>query len=185
MLCVPDAEISAAAAAVAGAAPLIGHTSGATPLSALEPAAAEHFGLHPLQTFSGRRRTPAASPAALCRGGLDAPPPWTPPASWRAALGMVPFELADDQRAAYHAAASIASNFLVTLEAAAEELAAAAGLAPDEARAAARPARAHHRRELGRARPSSARSPGPSRAGDEPTVARQRAAVRRSRTPSC
>src|SRR5437870_1479840 len=54
VLCVPDAEIAAAAAAMAGAAPLIGHTSGATPLSALEPAGdSERFGLHPLQTFSG------------------------------------------------------------------------------------------------------------------------------------
>src|SRR5206468_5358986 len=31
LLCVPDAEIPAAAAAVAGAAPFVGHTSGATP----------------------------------------------------------------------------------------------------------------------------------------------------------
>src|SRR3954468_22607943 len=54
VLCVPDAEIPAAAAAVAGTARLIGHTSGATPLTALEPAGqVERFGLHPLQTFSG------------------------------------------------------------------------------------------------------------------------------------
>ena len=37
-------------------------------------------------------------------------------------LGMTPFEVADEDRAAYHAAASIASNFLVTLQAAAEQL---------------------------------------------------------------
>src|SRR4051812_12438317 len=52
LLCVPDAEIPAAAAAVAGAAPLMGHTSGATPLAALEPAGGAAFGLHPLQTFA-------------------------------------------------------------------------------------------------------------------------------------
>ena len=43
-------------------------------------------------------------------------------------LGMEPFEVADEDRAAYHAAASIASNFLVTLEGAAEQLAASAGV---------------------------------------------------------
>ena len=37
LLCVPDAEIEAAAATVAGAAPFVGHVSGATPLAALEP----------------------------------------------------------------------------------------------------------------------------------------------------
>ena len=36
--------------------------------------------------------------------------------------------VADEDRAAYHAAASIASNFLVTLEGAAERLAATAGV---------------------------------------------------------
>jgi predicted short-subunit dehydrogenase-like oxidoreductase (DUF2520 family) len=35
---------------------------------------------------------------------------------------MRPFELRDDQRAAYHAAAAIASNFLVALEESAVEL---------------------------------------------------------------
>src|SRR3954454_13870255 len=54
LLCVPDQEIAPSAAAVAGAAPFVGHTSGATPLTALEPAQAEHaFGLHPLQTITG------------------------------------------------------------------------------------------------------------------------------------
>src|SRR5688572_25781746 len=52
VLCVPDAEIAAAAATVAGAAPLVGHTSGATPLGTLEVAQAAAFGLHPLQTFA-------------------------------------------------------------------------------------------------------------------------------------
>ena len=41
---------------------------------------------------------------------------------------MRPMRVAPEDRAAYHAAASIASNFLVTLEAAAERLAATAGV---------------------------------------------------------
>src|SRR3712207_1628542 len=50
VLCVPDAEIADAAATLAGAARFVGPTSGATPLSALEAAGAQAFGLHPLQT---------------------------------------------------------------------------------------------------------------------------------------
>ena len=50
-------------------------------------------------------------------------------------LGMRPLAIDDSQRAAYHASASIASNFLLTLEAAAEAVAAGAGIAPDDARA--------------------------------------------------
>ena len=52
VLCVPDQEIPVAAAAATGAAPLVGHTSGATPLSALAAAEAAAFGVHPLQTFA-------------------------------------------------------------------------------------------------------------------------------------
>src|SRR5690242_21914843 len=67
VLCVPDSEISAAAAAVAGAAPLIGHTSGATPLAALEPSgAAGRFGIHPLQTFSGSEHDAARFRGCRC-----------------------------------------------------------------------------------------------------------------------
>ena len=43
-------------------------------------------------------------------------------------LGMRPINIADEDRAAYHCAAAMASNFLVTLENAAEQLGATAGL---------------------------------------------------------
>src|SRR5205814_6931990 len=46
-------------------------------------------------------------------------------------LGLRPFELADDRRAAYHAGASIASNFLVTLYRAASALFEEAGTPPE------------------------------------------------------
>ena len=94
-----------------------------------------------------------------------------------AALGMRAMRVEDDDRAAYHAAASIASNFLVTLEGAAERLAATAGvdralLAP-LVRAAVEDWAA-----LGAERALT----GPIARGDEETVARQRAAVA-ERTP--
>ena len=46
-------------------------------------------------------------------------------------LGLVPFELADDKRATYHAGAAIASNYLVTLRRAAGALLEAAGAPPE------------------------------------------------------
>ena len=85
------------------------------------------------------------------------------------ALAMTPFTVADDDRAAYHAAASIASNFLITLEWAAERIGGVdrAALAP-LVRATV---------ENWVAEGPRAALTGPIARGDEATVARQRAAV--------
>jgi predicted short-subunit dehydrogenase-like oxidoreductase (DUF2520 family) len=91
-------------------------------------------------------------------------------------LGMEPFEIPEHGRAAYHAAASIASNFLVTLEAAAERVAAGADLDPDEARALLAPlvrSTVENWVALGPGRALT----GPVARGDEATVEAQRAAV--------
>jgi predicted short-subunit dehydrogenase-like oxidoreductase (DUF2520 family) len=175
ILCVPDAEIAAAAEAVAGAAPLVGHTSGATPLAALAPANAERFGLHPLQTF-----TPGSGPETF-EGAGAAVAGSTPRAldyavSLARRLGMAPFEIDDEGRAAYHAAASLASNFLVTLLAAAESIAAGAGLEPSEARALLVPLLRRTVENLAELGPEAALT-GPIARGDHATVAAQRAAV--------
>ncbi len=175
VLCVPDSEIPAAAAAVAGAAPLVGHTSGATPLSALEPAQADGFGLHPLQTFA-----PGDGPEAFAGAGC-AVAGCTPAALAFAAdlartLGMTPFEIDEEGRAAYHAAASVASNFLVTLLAAAERIAAGAGLEPGEARELLLPLVRRTLDNVAALGPERALT-GPVARGDEATVAAQRQAV--------
>jgi predicted short-subunit dehydrogenase-like oxidoreductase (DUF2520 family) len=175
VVCVPDAEIPAAAAAVAGAAPLVGHTSGATPLSALEPPRAERFGLHPLQTFP-----PESGPEAF-RGAGCAVAGSTPGALAFAAdlarlLGMTPFEIDDEGRAAYHAAGSVASNFVVTLLAAAERVADGAGLSPGEARALLAPLVLRTVESVVELGPERALT-GPISRGDEETVAAQRRAV--------
>ena len=99
-------------------------------------------------------------------------------------LGMDPFEVADADRAAYHAAASIASNFLVTIEAAAERVAAGAGLEPERRPRAARAARARDRRELGGEPDPERALTGPVARGDDLTVAHQRAAVAELSRPS-
>jgi predicted short-subunit dehydrogenase-like oxidoreductase (DUF2520 family) len=197
LLCVPDSEIESAAEVVAGHAGLVGHTSGASPLSGLAPAeqaGSALFGLHPLQTFAGgevdrsaRAATVATAdgtrPAALARfaGAGCAIAGSTPEAlnvaeSLARRLGMTPFEIRDEQRAAYHAAASVASNFLVTLEAAAERVAAGAGLEPAEARALLAPLVLRTARNWAELGPERALT-GPVARGDEATVAAQRGAV--------
>jgi predicted short-subunit dehydrogenase-like oxidoreductase (DUF2520 family) len=171
LLCVPDGEIATAAARVAGGRDgvLVGHCSGATGLDVLAPH--EAFSLHPLMTV------PAGAGADVLRGAGCAVDGSSPRAlavaeALAAALGMRATRVADEDRAAYHAAASIASNFLVTLEGAAERLAATAGvdralLAP-LVRAAV---------DNWAARGAEGALTGPIARGDEETVARQRAAV--------
>jgi predicted short-subunit dehydrogenase-like oxidoreductase (DUF2520 family) len=172
LLCVPDSEIEAAATTVAGSAAFVGHTSGATPLAALGTAG-EAFGLHPLQTIAG--------PDAVLRGCGCAVAGTTLAAldlarRLAADLGMHAVEIGDEDRAAYHAAASIASNFLLTLESAAEAVAAGAGIEPAGARRLLGP--------LVRTTVENWLALGPERAltgpvarGDERTVAAQRTAV--------
>lgn len=162
LLCVPDGEIAAAAALVAPGA-VVGHCSGATTLGPLAPHRA--FSLHPFMTV------PAGAPATIfadtpCAIAGD------PVARELAdALGMRPVEIADADRAAYHAAASIASNFLVTLEAAAERVAGTAG-APRDLLVPLVRATVESWAERG-----AGALTGPIARGDEVTVARQRAAV--------
>jgi predicted short-subunit dehydrogenase-like oxidoreductase (DUF2520 family) len=177
LLCVPDAEIAAAAKAVAGSAHFVGHTSGATPLSALEPAGAEAFALHPLQTVTSTgvdfHRCGCAVAGSTQRALELAETIATN-------LGMIPFRVEDSQRAAYHAAASIASNFLVTLEAEAEALADAAGIEGFDARRMLGQlvrTTVENWIELG---PAGALT-GPVARGDHATVAAQRAAIARER----
>ena len=175
VLCVPDSEIADAAAAVAGAAPLVGHTSGATGLGVLEAAPGAAFGIHPLQTFAGgepaeRFRGVGCAVAGSTPGALDVA------AGLAARLGVRPFPIADVDRPAYHAAASMASNFLVTLQAAAEQAAAAAGIEPEDARALLAPlvrATVENWVALGPRRALT----GPVARGDEATVEAQRTAL--------
>jgi predicted short-subunit dehydrogenase-like oxidoreductase (DUF2520 family) len=175
VLCVPDSEIASAAEVVTAAAPLVGHTSGATPLSALAHAGVPGFGLHPLQSF--------AHPGVRFEGAGAAVAGTTPEALAFATelaerLGMSPFEIDDEGRAAYHAAASVASNFLVTLEAAAEAIAAGAGLDREAARRLMLPLVRQTVENVAELGPEAALT-GPVARGDDATVEAQRAAVER------
>jgi predicted short-subunit dehydrogenase-like oxidoreductase (DUF2520 family) len=178
VLCVPDGEIPAAAAAVSGRARFVGHTSGATPLAALERAGAEAFGLHPLQTFAGDDDRPALDrfAGAGCAVAGATPAALALAEGLARRLGMAPFVIEDERRAAYHAAASMASNFLVTLQAAAEEVAGGAGLEPAEARALLLPLVRRTLENHAALGPERALT-GPVARGDEATLQAQRAAV--------
>lgn len=166
LLAVPDGEIGMAAAAIV-AGPAVGHCSGASTLAPLGDR--ESFSIHPLMTvtahgapFAGASAAVAGSTARaleIARGLANE-------------LGLRPVQIADDDRAAYHAAASIAANFLITLEDAAESLILSAGgdremLLPLVQAAIDNWAR------LG----GPAALTGPIARGDEATVRRQRAAV--------
>jgi predicted short-subunit dehydrogenase-like oxidoreductase (DUF2520 family) len=127
LLCVPDRAIADVAASIAPG-PWLAHVSGATPLAALDPHV-RRFSVHPLQTLTkdgGAGQLDGAWGGVTAESG-DA----EARALWLAeTLGLRPFPLADDRRAVYHAGASIASNFLVTLYRVAADLVAQAGAPP-------------------------------------------------------
>ncbi len=173
LLCVPDAQIAAAATALSPGAP-VGHCSGATSLSVLSPH--EAFSIHPLMTVTaGDDPVRLQGAGAAIAGGTARA---LALAEWLArTLGMSPVQVTDGDRVAYHAAASMAANFLTTLEAGAERLAGTAGVD----RALLVPlvrAAVENWAVLGPERALT----GPVARGDEQTVARQRAAVH-GRTP--
>jgi predicted short-subunit dehydrogenase-like oxidoreductase (DUF2520 family) len=130
LLCVPDEELADASARIAAVTPrprFVGHTSGATPLSVLAPAgAAAAFSVHPLQTIPAPGTDLTGAPAAIAGSDPEAEELARAIAE---RCGMVPFAVPEESRAVYHAAAVIASNFLVALEASAEELLDAGGIA--------------------------------------------------------
>ena len=169
LLCVPDSAIPEAAARARSAATRVAHVSGATSLDDAD------FSFHPLQTFTGTE-----SPAVF-RGIGAAIAGRTPHDKDLAAqlahtLGARPFEVDDTHRAGYHAAASFASNFVLTVLDAAERLAASAGIDGDDARDLLAPL---IRRTVDnwQRNGSTASLTGPIARGDEATVARQRGAV--------
>jgi len=167
LLCVPDSAIGDVARAVEPG-PWIAHTSGATPLAALDPHE-RRFGLHPLQTFT-RARGPEQLDGA--HAAVVAESPEARHVGWWLAqlLGLEPFDLADEARPLYHAGAAVASNYLVTLHRVAAELFRAAD-APPEGLAPLMRRTIDNGFEL----------TGPIERGDWETVERHRRAIRAAR----
>ncbi|MGZ4242754.1 MAG: DUF2520 domain-containing protein [Solirubrobacteraceae bacterium] len=168
LLCVPDGESAAAAALVAPGVAL-GHCSGATGLEVL--AGHDAFSLHPLMTVTTESTGAIFAGAGAAVAGTS-PDMLALARTLAARLGMRPIDIASADRIAYHAAASIASNFLVTLEAAAERLAETVGMERSDLVPLVR-ATVENWAALGPERALT----GPVARGDEATVARQRQAI--------
>jgi predicted short-subunit dehydrogenase-like oxidoreductase (DUF2520 family) len=119
LLAVPDAAIADVAQRIS-IGPWLAHVSGATSLSALDPHV-RRFSVHPLQTLS-RERGPEQLDGAWAAVTAETDEA-REAARWLAGqLGLRAFDLADADKPLYHAGAAMASNFLVTLHAAAARL---------------------------------------------------------------
>jgi predicted short-subunit dehydrogenase-like oxidoreductase (DUF2520 family) len=179
-IAVPDGSIGALAAEVAptlrpGAAVL--HLSGALGLDVLETIA--HAGgviltIHPLQTFAdveGAVDQLEGSAVAVTARDDEG---WRLGDALAFDLGGAPFHLAEDDRAAYHAAAVFASNYLVVVAGAAEALFEAAGV--PSPLSAMRPLQEGTLNNIRRLGPRDALT-GPAVRGDAGTIARNLDAV--------
>lgn len=166
LLCVPDAAVSGVAQRLPTDA-IVGHCSGALTLDALAPH--EALSIHPLMTVTARGADFRGAACAIAASSERAQGIATTLAG---ALGMHPIAVPEANRALYHAAASLASNYLVALEGAAERLASRVGV---ERAHLAPLVRASLENWL--AQGAEAALTGPIARGDVETVARQRAAV--------
>lgn len=164
LLCVPDSAIAAVAFAARPHARLVAHVSGATPLADVD------FSIHPLQTFTGTETPEVFRGIGVAVDGRT-PEALAVAEQLAAALGAAPFRVDDAHRAEYHAAASFASNFVLTVLDAAERLAAPSGL--DRAHLAPL---VQQTLDNWVASGAASALTGPIARGDEATVARQRAA---------
>jgi predicted short-subunit dehydrogenase-like oxidoreductase (DUF2520 family) len=128
VLCVPDAKIRVVAESIPRG-PWIAHTSGSASVGELR-GHERRFSLHPLQTFTHAGGAEQLDGAWAAVSGED---PGALEAGRELAnlLGLKPFELADGSRALYHAAAMMASSFVVTLHDVGAELMRAAGGPPE------------------------------------------------------
>lgn len=167
LLCVPDAAIATAARAI-GPGSLVGHCSGISTLAPLAPH--EAFSFHPLMTVAGDAMVSFAGAGCAIAGST--PRAFEVARTLATRLMMRPFTVTDEDRDVYHAAASMASNYLVTLEGAAELLGANAGVERELFVPLVRAAVENWAR-LG----ARGALTGPIARGDEATARRQRAAV--------
>jgi len=153
------------------------HTAGALTSGVLAPVAEQGAGtlsFHPVQTFTaatppsafeGIRITLEGDPDAVAVGQALA-----------TVLGGIPLTIAPEARTQLHLAASMASNFFVTLQALAADVGAAAGLDRGEAQALLHPLVAHTWANLQKQTPEEALT-GPIQRGDAETVAGHLAAL--------
>ncbi len=174
LLAVPERELVAAAYRVSPDG-IVGHCSASAPLELLAPR--ERLNLHPLMTLNAAVRTTVdvfAGAACAVDGSTDNA--LLIAQSLGTALGMRPIRVQAQHRALYHAAASMAANYLVTLLYCAQQLGELAGLARSDLAPLARAAL-----NAVVSADFNAAISGPVSRGDADTVAAQRAAVHKAR----
>ena len=127
LLAIPERELAGVAAALP-AGLIVGHCSASAPLDVLAPH--ERLGLHPLLPLTRASSKPIADTFAGAACAIDGSSERarSVAAGIATLLGMRPVVVAPESRPLYHAAASMAANYLVTLEAVAEQLAQATGI---------------------------------------------------------
>jgi predicted short-subunit dehydrogenase-like oxidoreductase (DUF2520 family) len=162
LLCVPDGEIAAIARSVAVDA-VLGHCSGALTLEPLSPH--RGFSMHPLLAITGDRTRFEGASAAIAGTNGDT---LEIARQLAVALRMTPITVSDADRTLYHAAAVLASNYLVALEETAATLGSRVGLDRRHLAKLAESALTNW------ARDGAASLTGPIVRGDEAVVARQR-----------
>jgi predicted short-subunit dehydrogenase-like oxidoreductase (DUF2520 family) len=128
VLCVPDGEIAGVAESVPPGR-WIAHTSGSASVEELRGHELR-FTVHPLQTFA-REGGPEQLDGAWAAISGESPEALAAAQELAELLRVEPFELPDEARPLYHAAAMMASTFTVTLHDVAAELMAAAGGPPE------------------------------------------------------
>ena len=179
-IAVPDraiADIVAEVAPTLGPAAAAVHFSGALGLQVLAPvvdAGGVALAIHPLQTFADVEGAVAALEGAAIAVTADDEDAATLGERLAVDLGGHPFRLADADRAAYHAAAVFASNYLVATAGAALTLFDAAHV-PD-ALSAMRPLQEATLANVHRLGPRDALT-GPAVRGDAETIARNLDAI--------
>ncbi|MGH3486968.1 MAG: pantoate--beta-alanine ligase [Actinopolymorphaceae bacterium] len=179
LLCVPDRAIPDVVCALATASTAseptrvayVGHTSGASGLDVLAAfTGAQAFSLHPLQTIPHAGTDLGDVPCAVAGA---TPAATTTAEALARRLGMRPFAVAEEHRPLYHAAAVMASNFLISLEEAAAGILTRAGVA--DAREVLAPL--VRQTAANWSHSGGAALTGPIARGDEATVARHVAAL--------
>jgi len=168
LIATPDTVVADVAAAIRPGRAVVAHVAGSLGLDVLAPHD-RRAALHPLMSLPD-----AEIGAERLTGGWFAVAGDPLVADLAAALGGRTFEIADDDRALYHAAAAVASNHLVALLGHAQRLGASVGVPADALMALA----------LGSAENAVALGPaaaltGPAARGDEATLAAHRDAIGR------
>ena len=168
VIATPDAVVADVAAAIRPGRAVVAHVAGSLGLDVLAPHD-RRAALHPLMSLPD-----AEIGAERLTGGWFAVAGDPLVADLATALGGRTFEIADDDRALYHAAAAVASNHLVALLGHAQRLGASVGVPADALLVLA----------LGSAENAVALGPaaaltGPAARGDEATLVAHREAIGR------